>query len=117
MCFILTLLIHLYIKISVPAPLHVSVIVTGPCNQRRLHILQTQLSNLGGQIYAVALQDTAFACESAVCHTYHRLPAEHQLGFSNIGSSSLRVVLGLWEELDLTSAHCVCEHARHIMNE
>lgn len=41
-----------------------------------------------------------------VCHTYHGLPSKHHLGFPYVRSSPLWVVLSLWEELDLTAAHC-----------
>lgn len=45
-----------------------------------------------------------------VRHTYHRFPAKHHLGFADVGSSPLWVILGLRKKLDLASAHCVCVH-------
>lgn len=41
----------------------------------------------------------------AFLQRHHRLPAEHHLCFPDVRSSPLWVVLGLWKELDLTSAH------------
>lgn len=41
------------------------------------------------------------------CQSYHRLPAQQHFGLPDVWSSPLGVVLGFWEELDLTAAHCV----------
>lgn len=62
-------------------------------------------------------EDFTCACEylriisaSVAGLTYHRLPAEHHLGFTDVRSSPLRVILGLGKKLDLAPAHCVCGH-------
>lgn len=46
-------------------------------------------------------------CVCVGCHSYHRLPAQQHFGLADVWSSPLGVVLGFWEELDLTAAHCV----------
>lgn len=50
-----------------------------------------------------------FTCGAVCCrsaHTYHRFPSQHHLGFPNVRSPPLWIVLSLREELDLTAAHC-----------
>lgn len=59
-------------------------------------------------VVGLVLQFSAEVLDSfvqAFLQRNHWLPAEHHLGFSDVWSSSLWVVLGLWEELDLASAH------------
>lgn len=67
--------------------------------------------------YSKSLQDRVWPCDASladcVCvgfHSYHRLPAQQHFGLADVWSSPLGVVLGFWEELDLTAAHCVWRH-------
>lgn len=45
-------------------------------------------------------------CCCCSAHTYHRFPSQHHLGFPNVRSPPLWIILSLREELDLTAAHC-----------